>query len=184
MSWASASGNSNAGEENIWYAERAGNSWGDPQMLGEEVNYLNVHWQASIASNGNLYFAGGEIGSEESGIWCSEYVNSQYTQAQLLGDSINSDSYEGTPFIAPDESYLIFSAYGGDIIYADLFISFKQNDGSWSQAQNMGSAINSYGHELYPIVSGNREYLFFLSSRTGILRAYWVDADIIDNLRQ
>ncbi|OGU57037.1 MAG: hypothetical protein A2V66_05600 [Ignavibacteria bacterium RBG_13_36_8] len=183
MSWSSASGNSVASKENIWFVERDGNSWGEPQMLGNEINYLEVHWQVSVASNGNLYFAGGETASDENGIWCSEYTDGQYTQAQKLGDVVNSDYYEGTPFIAPDESYLMFSAFGGDLPYADLFISFKLEDGTWSQAQNMGLTVNSYGHDLYPIVSGGGEYLFFLSSRSGILRAYWMDAYIIETFR-
>lgn len=184
MSRASASGNSGADKENIWYVERDGNDWGDPQMLSAEINYLTVHWQVSVASNGNLYFSGCEPGSEDRKIWFSEFVNGNYTQAQLLGNSINSYYYEGTPFIAPDESYLIFSSRGDDLRYTDLFISYKQENGSWSQAINMGSTINSYGHDLYPIVSGNGEYLFFLSSRTGILRAYWVDAEIISKLKE
>ena len=79
---------------------------------------------------------------------------------------------------------MIFSSRGDDLRYTDLFISYKQENGSWSQAINMGSTINSYGHDLYPIVSGNGEYLFFLSSRTGILRAYWVDAEIISKLKE
>ncbi|MFC2135412.1 TolB family protein [Bacteroidota bacterium] len=182
MSWASASGNSAASKENIWFVEREGNGWGQPQMLGNEVNYLDVHWQVSVASNGTLYFAGSN-GANTGGIWFSEFIDGQYTQAQFMGDAINTGSYEGTPFIAPDESYLMFSSHRGGNTNADLFISFKNEDGTWSQAQNMGSSINTAGHELYAIVSGNSEYLFFLSSRTGILRAYWMDAEIIETFR-
>jgi hypothetical protein len=47
----------------------------------------------------------------------------------------------------------------------------------------MGPTINTYGHELYPVVTLDGRFLFFLSSRDGYSRTYWVDAQIIENLR-
>lgn len=43
-------------DENIWYVERTSDGWSDPMMLPDAVNSLSLHWQFSIASNGDLYF--------------------------------------------------------------------------------------------------------------------------------
>ena len=161
--------------ENIWVVEKNNGEWGTPSMLGNEVNQFEPHWQASIADNQNLYFGGG------ADIYFSEYVNGNYTTAQNLGPAINTDDgLETTPFIASDESYLIFARVHGSSPYSNLFISSKNYDGSWSEAVQM-SGLSSIYHELYPNVSPDGRFMMFLSIRSGLLLPYWVDAQIIYN---
>jgi hypothetical protein len=165
-------------EENIWAVEKNNGEWGTPIILGNEVNQFNPHWQASIADNQNLYFGGFQEGGD---IYFSEYVNGSYTTALNLGSTINtSDGYETTPFIAPDESYLIFARVHGSSPYSNLFISSKNNDGSWGEAVNI-SELNSLYHELYANISPDGRFMMFLSVRSGLSLPYWVDAQVINN---
>jgi hypothetical protein len=162
-------------EENICLVERQNGEWGTPVILGDEVNQFVPHWQASIANNQNLYF-----GAQDD-IYFSEYVDGSYTTAQNLGPAINTeDGHETTPFIAPDESYLIFGRVQGSSPYSNLFISSKNVYGSWSEAVNL-SELNSIYHELYPNVSPDGRFMMFLSVRSGLSLPYWVDAQIIYN---
>jgi Secretion system C-terminal sorting domain/WD40-like Beta Propeller Repeat len=161
--------------ENIWLVEKVNGVWGIPNMLGNEVNQAAPHWQASMADNNNLYYGG------NGDIYFSEYQNGNYTTAQKLGAQINTDNnYETAPFIARDESYLIYGGMQGSSLYSDLLICFKQADGSWSEAIAM-TELNTEAHELYANVSPDGRFLMFLSGRTGILLPYWVDAQIINN---
>jgi len=166
----------NSTQENIWIVEKNNGEWGVPNMFGNAVNQNGAHWQASMANNQNLYF------SSQGDIYCSEFVNGTYTTAQKLGTMINTDNaYESSPFIAPDESYIIFDSADP---YADLFISFKQDDGSWSEAVNMTELNVGWCHELYANVSPDGRFIMFLSGRhQGMLLPYWVDASIIENYR-
>jgi hypothetical protein len=41
--------------------------------------------------------------------------------------------------------------------------------------------LNTGGHELYANVSPDERFIMFLSSRSGILLPYWVDAQVINN---
>jgi len=167
-------------EEKICMVEKQNGVWGTPQILGDEVNQFDPHWQVSAADNLNLYLQG-RVSSSPGDIYFSEYMNNSYTLATKLGSTINSaNGYEGSPFIAPDESYLIFDRVEEGTIDADLFISFKQNDGSWGEAVYM-SELNTGGHELYANVSPDERFIMFLSGRTGILLPYWVDAQVINN---
>lgn len=98
---------------------------------------------------------------------------------KLLNKNINSGKWTAHPFIAPDESYLIFDSEREDGFGdTDLYISFKQKDGSWGTAINMGNKINTSGAERGGSVSPDGNYFFFNSSVT-----YWVDAKIIEELR-
>ncbi|MFC1786239.1 hypothetical protein ACFLZA_02615 [Candidatus Neomarinimicrobiota bacterium] len=172
-------GREGSSRENIYVVEKINNVWGSPSIIEIEVNDPNwdgPHWQASVANNQNLYFAGSDI-------YFSEYVNGSYTIAQKLNPTINTDVYESCPFVAPDESYLIFDREMPNR-YADIFICFKQDDGSWGEPINMEELNGTY-HELYANVSPDGRFIMFLSNSRGLdgLVPYWVDASIIDDYR-
>jgi len=173
-----------ANKENIWFVEREGSGWSDPEPLSQVVNQYYLHWQFSLSVNGNLYFSAKRNGSEgDSEIYRADYSNGEYTTIERLGDSINSPIGDSCTFIAPDESYLIFSRYGGTIGYADLLISFKKPDGTWSQAKNMGRSINTNGNDTCPFVTSDGKYLFYIRNVGEELRIYWINSDIIEQLK-
>ena len=59
-------------------------------------------------------------------IFVSKWENGKYTEPVSLSDSINSDGYEFNAFIAPDESYIIFTAYQREDGFGsgDLYMSY------------------------------------------------------------
>jgi Tol biopolymer transport system component len=164
-------------KENIWFVERTGTSWGEPQPLGEEVNSYELHWQISVNNNEDIYFTARDAVCED--IFVSRYQNGQYVKPERLSDSINTDSLcEMTPYIAPDESYLIFSRW--DINNSNsptrLYISYADGNGGWGDAV----LIDSVGYGLCPIVSPDGKYLFFLSSPQSVS---WMSAAFIEALK-
>jgi hypothetical protein len=61
----------------------------------------------------------------------SEFKEGSYSEPEPLGSEINSNNYEGPPYVAPDESYMIFSSFGaGGYGLCDLYISFRGEDGT------------------------------------------------------
>jgi Tol biopolymer transport system component len=90
------------------------------------------------------------------------------------------------PFIAPDESYLIFARarHSENLGYIDLWISFRDESGGWTVPVNLGQPVNTRANEICPIVSPDGKYLFFNSSRRGNDDNYWVEASFIEDLRQ
>lgn len=65
----------------------------------------------------------------------------------------------------------------------DLYISFQEEKGSWTEPINMGKPINSNKLEFCPMISPDGKYLFFSSRRRGNEDIYWVDAKVIENLK-
>lgn len=93
-------------------------------------------------------------------------MNGKYSKPENLGDEIYSKYYDGDPYIAPDESFLIFVSYNrpeglGD---GDLYLSFNQN-GRWTPAKNLGAPINSSALDFCPNMSPDGRYFFFTSER-------------------
>ncbi|MBK9491701.1 MAG: PD40 domain-containing protein [Haliscomenobacter sp.] len=121
----------------------------------------------------------------------STLQNGRYTQPQVLPFSINSVDYEEGPYIAPDESFLIFESIRPEGIEGslDLYISFKNKAGQWSLPLNMGPKINSGSSERFASLSPDGKYLFFGSSRNQApdrpgFDIFWIDASVIDELKQ
>jgi hypothetical protein len=171
-------GESEAGGEKIWFADRTSVGWSDPRPLDPNVNSMNMHWEFSLDRQGNLYFAGqapGGLGLQD--IYLARFVNGKYEKPVNVGKPINSAAGENTPFIAPDGSYLLFERQ------YDLWVSFRGKDGGWSEPVKLGPEVNSPSVELCPIVTADGKYLFFLSQRDGESHAYWVRADVIEKLR-
>jgi ankyrin repeat protein len=161
------------GRERIWIWTRRGEEWADPRPLGPAINDLPLHWQFCVDGEGNVYFAT-RIADTRGGsdVYCSELVEGKYMEPYNLGDMINSEANEGTPYIAPDGSYLIFSRAG------DLHISFRTADGTWAAPTTLGDTVNTPSYELCPMVSPDGKYLFYLSEWA----IKWVHASIIRDL--
>ena len=150
-----------------WMVEKTPSGWSDPTNLGPEVNTQSQEYYPSVSANGTLYFSSNREGGKGSGdIYRSRFVNGKYSKPENLGDSINAKYFEGDPYIAPDESFLIFVSYNrpeglGD---GDLYISLNRN-GNWTAAKNLGTVINSSALDFCPNMSPDKKYFFFTSER-------------------
>jgi Tol biopolymer transport system component len=82
--------------------------------------------------------------------------------------------------ISPDESYAIIESWQ-DANKKDLYISFRNEDDSWTKLKNMGPKINTPGFEGMPKVSNDGKYLFFWSDRSVKICIYWIRVDKIIN---
>ena len=165
-------------DENFYMIEKINGKWSKLHSLGEEVNSFPTHWQFTTAKNENLYFA------SEGNIVVSVYDGKAHIKPISLKLENLKNLEGGTPFIAPDESYLIFS-HGPDMTDTDLYISYRQEDNRWTVPQTLGSSINAEGClDLCPKISPDGKYLFFISRRIGTdFKVYWVDAGFVEALR-
>lgn len=170
---------------NIWYIERDENDWNlEMSKVDKSVNSDRNEYYMSFTLDGSMYFSSNVDALSDSqhnfNIYKSKYKNGAFQKAIPMDESINTSAYEADVFIAPDESYIIFCSirkegYG----QGDLYISFKNDDGNWTKAKNMGEIINTEGHELCPFITKDGKYFFYTSNQ----KIYWVDASIIDSLK-
>ncbi|MEM7549454.1 MAG: hypothetical protein AAF363_07265 [Bacteroidota bacterium] len=122
----------------------------------------------------------------------SRLINGKYETPRKMSRAINRGKYIAHPFIAPDESYLMWDAEKEGESTPDVYISFRQQDGSWGEAINMGAQINTPLYEQRPKVTPDGKYLTFWrgyfetkedGSRYLLGNPYWMDAKIIETLR-
>ena len=152
----------------IWVMDKMGDGWSEPRNLGAPVNSEASEWYPTQAADGTLYFGSSRAGGQgATDIYRARFVNGKYAEPENLGAAINTEFDEFEPYIAPDQSYLIFMAAGrpdGHSGSNDLYISY-QKDGAWTKAQNLGDEINSHRDEYSPKISPDGKYFFFASTR-------------------
>lgn len=169
-------------KEMLYYVNKMKDSWSEPIAFDSIVNTGNLHWQFSFAENWNLYFtAEKDDGLGRYDMYKSVYEKGKYLKPENLGALFNTEESDAMPFIAPDESLLVFASTGREACYgkSDLYVSFKRNDGSWTVPENLGPSVNTANHEICPVISPDGKYLFFLKNHN----VYWVDAKIIEELK-
>ena len=168
------------GERNIWYVERMGDNWSAPKPL----NFQAPGWEngSDLSEQGHLFF-------DSKDIYQIKFPPEEKDEADKLGTVINSDFTELHPCVAPDERFLVFYSsrpehHGSE--GGDLYISFRNNDGAWKQARNLGELFNK-GHlsTSFPRLSPDGKYLFFLKLVAVPWQAevFWVSVGALDDMK-
>jgi len=152
---------------NVWLVERAAGGWTAPRSLGSPVTDQTVH-APSLGASGTMY-ASGLIQLRQAG--------GRYLPAERLTPDVSGS----TPAVSPDEDFLVYGAQRSDGFGGhDLYVVFRQPDGSWGDPRNLGSTVNTEHVESSPTLSSDGRFLFF-SRRQDI---WWVDAAVIDAVRR
>ena len=152
------------GSCDIYRSKREGDSWGEPENLGANVNSKDWDSQPSIASDGRtLFFASSrEGGYGKSDIWYS-YLKDDgtWTKAKNCGSVINTGGNEMTPYIHPSNTTLYFSSdsligMGGEDIYYSKLVN-----GKFQKPVNLGYPVNTPADETCFIASANGQFAIY-----------------------
>lgn len=171
-------------EYNIWYMDRIGNGWSEPQSMGRPINGQNHTSGPSVTMDGTMYYTVMAIGGLQE-IYRSKLVNGVYQAAERLPDQVNSTRQQFDSYIAPDESYLLFNAELEDTRGGiDLYVSFRDENDNWSDPINLGPTINTEDDDGSATITPDGRFIFFwLMNGDNELDIFWVDAAVIDNFR-
>jgi Tol biopolymer transport system component len=176
---------SSSNDVNLWLVKKTSEGWTDPKKFEPPINSDYLDTYPSVTRDNTLYFfSNREGGFGGHDVYRSRLADGKNLEVENLGETINTENDELDPFIAPDESYLIYSSNKldgfGDL---DLYITFRKPDKSWTKPVNMGENINSKAFDWVPYVTPDGKYFFFNSNRKGSWDIYWVDANIIEELK-
>jgi hypothetical protein len=98
---------------NLWRVDRTPSGWSAPMHLPETVNISKRIYAHSVAANGDIYFMSSSTrpAGKDSGfrLFRARRTADGYAQAEALPFSDGSSS-DVDPYIAPDQSYLIFAS--------------------------------------------------------------------------
>jgi hypothetical protein len=173
------------------YLQRTESEWSELQKLEPPTvsNDSMYIMRLSSSANGTYYFDTYKENDASFPIRYSRFIDGKHEEPRALPKAINTGTFLSHPFIAPDESYLLFDAVREDGFGdSDIYISFKQKDGTWGNAVNLGDKVNTNAWEASASITPDGKYLFF-SRNVGSddfenVDIFWVSAQALENLRQ
>lgn len=149
---------------------RLGTSWDEAQKYeilfgkGKDVEIATITFPpVPNTLNALAYVTSCEVDDRT----CDIYVVSGGGTEGLTnpGPGLNSDGWDGLPFVTADGSRLYFSSirsggYGG----TDIWYVERDPNGLWGRPLNAGATVNGPGDELSPFVDPETGTLYFASS--------------------
>ena len=160
-------------DTNIWKTTLENGVWSTPVPLDSTLNKVQAEGESWPLQNENhLHTADGNTfylctmrrGEKGIDLYSTTLENDRFTEPEKLPETINGeDTWEYAPKLSPDGNYLFFQVYGredgmgGD----DIFVSKRDAEGNWLPSRNLGSLINSPGHEAPFGMTSDGRYFFF-----------------------
>lgn len=166
-------------DERIWYVSRLENSWSDAIKLDSPVNDDKVFFP-NHAKNGGLYY----FNLSEFKTYYAPNKDGKFKEPQeveIMGHHA---------FVSPNDDYLLVTAQSNEEENRkdnDIYVYFKNQEGTWSKLMNLGATVNTTFSEKTPSISPDGKYLFFgrdeRDIEPGLSNIYWVSTDVIEKLR-
>lgn len=170
--------NFGGGRQDIWLSElQADGTWGEAVNIGIPLNNRDNNYLCSITPDGNTALVGDGYSdgrSKPRSVAMAYRTASGWSTPQPLTikNFYNNDRY-GEFALSNDGKTLVMTvdredSKGGK----DLYVSFVQTDGTWSEPLNMGATLNSTGSEVTPFLASDNTSLYFASDGHGGFGAF------------
>ena len=158
--------------EDIWYSEKdeATGEWGIAKNIGAPLNNEGPNFISSITPDGNtaILLLGnkyGKNGKMTAGVSVSTRTSEGWEEPMSL--EIKND-YNLSPkvgyYLANNRKVLMMSVQRRDTKGdRDLYVSFLNDNGTWSEPKNLGDNVNSASEESSPFLAPDDKTLYFSS---------------------
>lgn len=162
----------------IWRSHKINGEWSEAEFIDIPNLRQRLVSHPTISNDGSIYFHSGTTNYADLELFYAQQVDGKFQEAIKLPPEVNIKPSLCTPYIAPDESYIIFE--GTTVLY----ISFKDENGKWKEAKALDDAINKNGRG-NPYITPDEKYLFFAAgvepNPNEKWAVYWVSTESVFN---
>lgn len=160
-------------DEDIWYSEKDPETgeWMKAKNMGAVLNNDGPNYVSSITPDGksvvlllgNTYLDNGKMAA---GVSVSSKQNGEWTKPQKL-EIRNEYNYSDKSYfyLNNNRKVLLMSVMREDTHGGlDMYVSFLEEDSTWTEPLNIGSKVNTVGDEVSPFMAADDETLYFSSN--------------------
>ncbi|WP_339335027.1 MULTISPECIES: hypothetical protein [unclassified Croceitalea] len=145
----------------IWKSEKINGEWTTPVYVDIPNLRKKLISHPTISNSRTLYFHSSNLDYSEMEIYSSKLVKGKFQNAEKVPIPLYTDIAKCTPYISPDEKFMIFASIGDQL---DLYISYKDSFGNWSKTDRLNGTINTYGQG-NPYVTPDDKFLLYTVGR-------------------
>lgn len=157
------------GSCDLYFSVLINEKWSKPKNIGGELNTSAWEAQPSLSADGKTLFFASNRNNGKGGkdIWVTNrQADGSFSAPENL--NINTNGNEECPFIHPDGETLYFTSTGyPGMGGADLYMSKKQEDGTWGEPKNLGYPINTENNEGSLMLGLDGKIAYFASDKAG-----------------
>ena len=154
--------NSSYFEENVFVTTKYELIWSNPSLLFDNLRNIGA---ANISFDGNeIYFSGcgWDDGFGSCDIYCVKFENGHWSSPINL-KSVNTSEWESQPCVSYDGKELYFVRRNKKTGTSDIYVSKRNENGSWQNASCLNFNVNTEGNEMAPFIHYDGRTLYFSS---------------------
>ena len=164
------------GSQDIWYSEfdEASKQWGPARRMGFPLNKDEYNCAYSITPDGQTMLIKGQYNNgnyETRGFSLSKKTANGWSPPQKIDipNYVNlSKGQFDCGFLSADGKVLMMAfSEKKNSKEDDIYVSFRQQDGSWSKPMDLGPEVNTKFTETTPFLAPDGATLYFSSNREG-----------------
>jgi outer membrane protein OmpA-like peptidoglycan-associated protein len=156
--------------EDIWYSETDANGkWTPLKNIGLPLNNYENNSVISVSPDGNTLLISNTYNPDGSprreGVSISKRSVSGWSLpvAQKIENFYNNNKFKNF-FLSADQTKLLMSLERNDTKGdLDLYISFVNEDGTWTEPLNLGANVNTYAADITPFLAADNITLYYAS---------------------
>lgn len=165
----------------IYFSEVQKGKFTQAKVAGNGVNTGENEECVGLSNDGKSCLIYVDRSNVKGDVGLSEINNDSFSGVKFFNASVNSANLESSANINTDNTILVFASnrpggFGG----TDIYISKLLPDGTWSEAKNMGPAINTPYNEDFPQLSEDGNTLFFSSQGHESMGGYDIFKSTLD----
>ena len=160
-------------EEDIWYSEKHPETgeWMKAKNMGPALNSEGPNYVSSVTPDGksvvlllgNTYLENGKMAA---GVSVSSNRNGEWSKPQKL-DIKNEYNYSDKSYfyLTNTRKVLLMSVMRDDTKGGlDIYVSFMEDDSTWTEPLNIGADVNTVGDEVSPFMAADNQTMYFSSN--------------------
>lgn len=164
-------------QEDFFVSSLENNGWQSAIPMPKNINTINNEGAPTMGPDGrSLVFVAcpdpaGRYGENRTGrgscdLFYTKKIGQNWTNPENIVGGVNSFNWESQPSLSADGKTLYFIRgrfLPGGTKSQDIYVSHKQNDGSWSVAEPLPSIINTPFQEESVLIHPDGQTLYFAS---------------------
>ena len=165
----------------IFFSQKIDGKWSSAKNVSLEFESPRPLRPVHLSYNGEtLYLVRND--NNDYNIYISKFSKNRWSPVEPLSEKINSGAFEMYASTTKDGNILYFTSnrdggYGG----YDIYKSFKDENGEWSEPENLGGTVNTQFDEATPFITENRQKLYFSSKGHENMGGYDIFYSEIEN---